>query len=172
MRRLEEKIAVITGAGRGIGAAIARAFAAEGAAVQCLDVDPAAAGAVASELNDAGGRALARACDVRDSESVRAGVEATVAAFGRLDVVVANAATETPRVTVDALSLEDWRDALDVNLTGAFLLCRHALPVLRTQGTGSIILLASQHGSGRRPGTGCLLRDQGGLGAAGEGHGA
>jgi len=75
-----------------------------------------------------------------------AGVAAAVTAFGRLDVVVANAATETPRVTVDALSLEDWRDALDVNLTGAFLLCKHALPRLRAQKAGSIILLASQMG--------------------------
>jgi NAD(P)-dependent dehydrogenase (short-subunit alcohol dehydrogenase family) len=146
MRRLEDKVAVITGAGRGIGAAIARVFAAEGAAVQCLDVDPAAAGAVAAELNDAGGRALAGACDVRDSEAVCAGVAAGVAAFGRLDIVVANAATDTPRVTVDALSLDHWRDALDVNLTGAFLLCKHALPRLRAQGSGSIILLASQMG--------------------------
>ena len=67
MRRLEGKVAVITGAGRGIGAAIARGFAAEGAAVQCLDIDAGAAAAIASELNDAAGRASAAACDVRDS---------------------------------------------------------------------------------------------------------
>ena len=146
MRRLESRVAVITGAGSGIGAAIARAFAAEGAAVQCLDIDVAAARAVAAELDDAGGRAQARECDVRSSASVRDGVTAAIDAFGRLDVVVANAATDTPRVTVDALSVEDWREALDVNLTGAFLLCKHALPHLRSQQSGSIILLASQMG--------------------------
>ncbi|MYE19123.1 MAG: SDR family oxidoreductase [Rhodospirillales bacterium] len=146
MRRLESRVAVITGAGGGIGAAIARAFAAEGAAVQCLDIDVAAAQAVAAELNDAGGRAEARECDVRSSESVRDGVTAAIDAFGRLDVVVANAATDTPRVTVDALPVEEWRRALDVNLTGAFLLCKHALPHLRSQKSGSIILLASQMG--------------------------
>lgn len=146
MERLEGKTAVISGAGRGIGAAIALAFAEEGAVVQCLDIDPAAAAAVAAEIAAAGGRADAARCDVRDSASVRAGVEAAVEAFGRIDVVVANAATVTPRLTVDALSEEDWRDALDVNLTGVFLLCKHALPHLRARGSGSVIFTASQMG--------------------------
>ena len=146
MRRLEGKTAVISGAGRGIGAAIALAFAEEGAAVQCLDIDQGAAAAVAAEIDAAGGRSGDARCDVRDSASVRAGVEAAVEAFGRIDVVVANAATVTPRVTVDALSEEDWRDALDVNLTGVFLLCKHAMPHLRARGSGSVILTASQMG--------------------------
>ena len=147
IRRLENKVAIITGAGRGIGAAIARAFAAEGAAVQCLDIDAAAAVAIAAELDSTGGgRAGAAECDVRDSASVRAGVEAAVAAFGQLDVVVANAAAVTPLATVDALSEDDWREALDVNLTGAFLLCKHALQYLRARRSGSVILIASQMG--------------------------
>ena len=146
MGRLNGKTAVISGAGRGIGAAIALAFAEEGATVQCLDIDQAAAAAVAAEIDAAGGRADAARCDVRDSASVRAGVEAAVEAFGRIDVVVANAATVTPRITVDALSEEDWRDALDVNLTGVFLLCKHTLRHLRAQGSGSVILTASQMG--------------------------
>ena len=146
MRRLEGKVAVITGAGRGIGAAIARAFVAEGAAVQCLDIDAGAGAATAAEFAEAGGRASAAACDVRDSDSVRAGVQAAVDAFGRLDIVVANAATVTPLACVDALAEEDWRDALDVNLTGVFLLCKHALPHLRAQRSGSVILTASQMG--------------------------
>ena len=146
MGRLENRAAVISGAGHGIGAAIARAFAAEGAAVQCLDIDAAAAAAIAAEIDDAGGRAGAAHCDVRDSGSVRAGVEAAVAAFGRIDIVVANAATVTPLATVDTLAEDDWRKALDVNLTGVFLLCKHALPHLRAQGAGSVILTASQMG--------------------------
>ena len=146
MGRLEGKVAVISGAGRGIGASIALAFAEEGAVVQCLDIDPAAAAAVAAEIEAAGARAGSARCDVRDSGSTHAGVEAAVEAFGRIDVVVANAATVTPRVTVDALSEEDWRDALDVNLTGVFLLCKHALPHLRARGSGSVILTASQMG--------------------------
>ena len=146
MRRLEGKVAVIAGSGRGIGAAIARAFAAAGAAVQCLDVDAGAAETIAAELAASGARAGAAHCDVRDSDSVRVGVEAAVAGFDRLDIAVANAATVTPRAAVDALSLDDWRDALDVNLTGAFLLCKHAVPHLRASGSGSVILTASQMG--------------------------
>ena len=146
MKRLDGKVAVIAGASRGIGAAIARAFTAEGAAVQCLDVDGAGAAAIATELGDAGAKASAAQCDVRDSTSVRAGVEAAVETFGRLDITVANAATVTPRAAVDALSEDDWRDALDVNLTGAFLLCKHAIPHLRAQRSGSVILTASQMG--------------------------
>ena len=147
MPRLKGRAAVISGAGRGIGAAIARAYAAEGAAVQCLDIDASGAAAVASDITEAGGRAQSAHCDVRDSGSVRAGVEAAVAAFGRLDVVVADAAAVTPTATVDALDEEDWREALDVNLTGAFLLCKHAMPHLRAQRSGSVILIASQLGS-------------------------
>ena len=146
MRRLEDRVAVISGAGRGIGAAIARAYSAEGAAVQCLDIDEAGAASVACEINAAGGRAQSAQCDVRESTSVCAGVEAAVEAFGRLDIVVANAAAVTSRTTVDALAEEDWREALDVNLTGAFLLCKHAIPHLRSQGSGSVILIASQLG--------------------------
>ena len=145
MRRLEGKVAVIAGSSRGIGAARFdqgvhdRSGAAPVPRTVCLDIDGGAAEAIAAELGDSGARAGAAYCDVRDSDSVRAGVEAAVTAFGRLDVAVANAATVTPRAAVDALSLDDWRDALDVNLTGAFLLCKHAIPHLRARGSGSII---------------------------------
>ncbi len=146
MPRLSNKAAIITGAGHGIGRAIAEAFAREGAAVQCLDTEADAAAAVAAALREHGVRASHARCDVRDSRSVAAGVTAAVEAFGGLDIVVANAAVMTPTLPVDRLSEVDWQDALDVNLTGAFLTCKHAIPHLKARGGGSVILTASQMG--------------------------
>lgn len=146
MPRLMHRAAVITGAGHGIGRAIAHAFAREGAAVQCLDIDEAAAAHVAGELVAQGARAIHARCDVRDSSAVAAGIEAAVAAFGGLDIAVANAAVMTPTLPVDELAQSDWQTALDVNLTGAFLVCKHAVPQLRARGGGAVILTASQMG--------------------------
>ena len=81
---------------------------------------------------------------MRDSASVAAGIAAAVDAFGGLDIVVANAATVTPRASVSELSEADWQAALDVNLTGVFLTCKHAIPHLVARGGGAVILMASQ----------------------------
>ncbi len=148
--RLLEQITLVTGAGSGIGRAIAHAFATEGASVVCLDIDGTAADVVASETRDvgaeAGGDAIAIACDVSDSEAVSEAIEQTRQHYGALHTLVNNAAREGGAGLVTELDLDDWRRTLDVNLTGAFLLCRSAIPLMAESGGGSVINVASQLG--------------------------
>ena len=142
--RLAGRIAVVTGAGNGIGRAISRAFAAEGAAVLCADIAPDDADSVTRGIVDDGGRAVACRCDVSDSASAKAAAEMAVSEFGALHVVVSNAATFVPITTLADMEEEHWHRTIAVNLTGAFLICKHAIPHLRAAGGGSIILVASQ----------------------------
>jgi NAD(P)-dependent dehydrogenase (short-subunit alcohol dehydrogenase family) len=142
--KLAGRGALVTGAGNGIGRAIAEAFAAAGASVLCADIVGADAERAAADIRAAGGRAAARECDVSRSASARAAVEAAVADFGALHVVVSNAAVFSPIATVEEMAEADWDRALAVNLTGAFLVSKHAIPHLRAAGGGSIILVASQ----------------------------
>lgn len=144
--QLAGKIALVVGAANGIGRAIARELAAAGAAVVCADLDGAGAGATAAAIEAAGGRALARRSDVTRAADAEADVAAAVAAFGGIDVLVFGAATHEPTATVLELSEADWNRTLAVNLTGAFLVSRAALPALRARGGGSIIFIASQLG--------------------------
>jgi len=139
---LKDKVALITGAGRGIGRALARALAAAGAAVAANDIDPKGAAAVAAELEAAGHRAAAFPADVADPEAVTALVDAVLAHWGRLDILVNNAGVETITPILDH-SLTDWRRTLDVNLTGPFLTSQAAGRAMRAQGGGIIVNVAS-----------------------------
>jgi NAD(P)-dependent dehydrogenase (short-subunit alcohol dehydrogenase family) len=144
--RLAGRVALVTGGGGEIGGAISRRFAAEGAAVAVADIEPAKADAVAHAILDGGGRAHALAADVANEASAEAAVAATVKTFGKLTTLVNVAATVTPDGTVETLSLAQWNDAIGVNLTGAFLMCKFAVPQLRRACGGSIINIASQLG--------------------------
>lgn len=144
MGSLAGRPALITGAGRGIGAAIARRFAAEGAPVMVTDIDLAAAEAVAGEIRAAHGIAHARAQDVTD-EGQWATVMAEVAeAFGGLRILVNNAGTGARKAILDT-SLEEWRHTMAVNCDGVFLGTKHAMAAMAENG-GSIINMASIYG--------------------------
>jgi NAD(P)-dependent dehydrogenase (short-subunit alcohol dehydrogenase family) len=145
MGRLEGKVAIISGAATGIGAATARRFVAEGARVAILDVNEQDGQALANELAGDSGAARFFACDVADLDAVHRAADAAAADLGGLDIVFANAAVGTIVIggTVESIEPERWDLAFNVNARGIYALTRAALPHLRARGGGSIILTAS-----------------------------
>jgi NAD(P)-dependent dehydrogenase (short-subunit alcohol dehydrogenase family) len=137
--RLVGRVALVTGAGSGIGRAIARRFAEEGAWVGCLDRDRAAAEAVVPSLAN-GGRALV--ADVSREDDVRNAIAGVHAERGRLDIVVNSAGIAGPQTAVGVTPLDEWQRTLDINLTGTFLVCKHALARL-VESRGNIVNVAS-----------------------------
>jgi NAD(P)-dependent dehydrogenase (short-subunit alcohol dehydrogenase family) len=152
MARLHGKVAIVTGAGGGIGSAICRQFAAEGAALLGVDIDAGALDRMAAAVRTAGGKVSMLAADVAEEATAQAAVARAKSEFGRLDVLVSNAVYDLPLAPVTGIALADWRRTMAVNLDSAFLLCKHAIPVMEAGGGGSIILVASQLGSVARPG--------------------
>jgi NAD(P)-dependent dehydrogenase (short-subunit alcohol dehydrogenase family) len=143
---LNGRVALITGGGGEIGGAIARRFAKAGAAIVIADVNRESAEAVAGEIVSAGGQAVAVRTNVAVEQDTERAVRHAVDAFGKLTTLVNVAATVTPDGTVETLTLDEWNNALAVNLTGAFLMCKYAVPQLRKAGGGTIINIASQLG--------------------------
>jgi NAD(P)-dependent dehydrogenase (short-subunit alcohol dehydrogenase family) len=143
MGALSGKVAIVTGAGSGIGRAAAVALAQAGADVTLIARSAGALNEVAAEVAATGRRALTRPLSVNDWPAVEAAVQATVEAFGRVDILVNNAGTNTPKRRLLDISPEDWRMVVDVNLTGAYLCTRAVLPVMQQQGEGTIINIAS-----------------------------
>jgi NAD(P)-dependent dehydrogenase (short-subunit alcohol dehydrogenase family) len=144
--KLTGKVALVSGAGGGIGRAICLAFAEAEAAIVSCDIDGASAEETARLARDAGGRAIAQPCDVSVQAQTEAAAAAAHRAFGRIDILVSGAAHHDPSGTVLETSLADWERVLAVNLTGAFLLTRAGLPYMMEAGGGSIIFIASQLG--------------------------
>ena len=156
--KLEGKVAIVTGAGRSIGQAIAALFAREGASVVIAEIDQTRAIEVARELEAAGGTALGLPTDISQADSVAAMVAATVDRFGTIDILVNNAA-----ITGNVLGLKsfldldvdrDWKRVIDTNLTGTFLCAKTVAVEMAKQGRGGVILNVSSV-SGSCPSRGC-----------------
>jgi NAD(P)-dependent dehydrogenase (short-subunit alcohol dehydrogenase family) len=160
---LEKKTALVVGAANGIGRATALAFAAAGAAVACADIEAPGARSVAAEIETGGGHALPVPLDVTDGASCRAAVAATVERFGGLDVLLYGAADSDPTATVLELDEAAWDRVLRINLTGAFLMVKAALPAMIARGGGSVILIASQLGRVASPGRAAYCATKGAL---------
>lgn len=146
-REFEGKTAMVTGAGSGIGADIARRLAAEGARVVVADIDEAAAAEVAAEIEKAGGTAAAVHQDVSDAASVRRSVDFTLERFGGLDLAVNNAGIGGDQAPTADYSLEGWDKVIAINLSGVFYGLKSQIPALLRSGGGSIVNIASILGS-------------------------
>ena len=140
---LENKVAVITGAGRGIGRAIAISYAENGAKVCCLSRSQNEINDTAEVINKNNGDAIALTCDVSNYDELDKVFQKIYETYGGVDIVVINAGIDCKSVSVEESNIEDWKAIMDVNLTGAYYTAKAAIPYLKKQGGGKIITIGS-----------------------------
>jgi NAD(P)-dependent dehydrogenase (short-subunit alcohol dehydrogenase family) len=161
MARFEGRVALVSGAGSGIGRATARRFGADGARVVCADVNEQGAEETAASIREAGGEAFAMRCDVTDEAAVARTVDEAKARYGRLDAL-ANVAGIGGFQRTTEVTLERWNRVIAVNLTGQFLFCRQAIPhLLETK--GAIVNTASVAGLKSHPYAAAYCASKGGV---------
>ncbi|MER1967995.1 SDR family oxidoreductase [Castellaniella sp. GW247-6E4] len=166
MKRLQDKVAVITGAGNGIGAEAASLFAGEGAMVVVADIAGDAARGVCERIRARGDRALAVTVDVTEAESVKTLMDATVEAFGTIDVLYNNAGGSRPGDgTVVEVEMDVFWRTIKVDLLGTFLGCKFAIPWMRKAGGGAIVNMVSSVALMGTPGVDCYTAAKGGVAA-------
>jgi len=149
MGRLDGRVALVTGAARGIGAATARRLASEGARVTLVDLDAQGSEQVAAQIKSGGSEALVLGCDVSDATSVQQAVDSTVEHFGQLDILVNNAGIIRDNLLFK-MTDDDWERVINVHLRGAFLFARAAQKPMVAQKYGRIISLSSTSALGNR----------------------
>jgi 3-oxoacyl-[acyl-carrier protein] reductase len=159
----EDTVAVVTGAGAGMGAATAELFAERGARVVVVDLDADAAAATVDAIESAGGEAIAVTADVSDADDVEAFVEAAVDEFGRIDVLHNNAGIPQRSTPVEDVEESTWDQVQDVNLKSAFLGAKYAVPHMKEQGSGVILNTASTAGIRPRTGLSAYAASKGGM---------
>jgi len=150
---LKDRIAIITGAGRGIGKAIAEKFSEEGASVALWDIDLDSAEDVAAALDPSGKKALAMKADITNEGEIANALSEVLRKFSRIDILVNNAGISRHKA-VEEMTLEIFEEVIKVNLTGAFICCRAVTPPMKKQGRGKIVNIASLGGRTGRPGVG------------------
>jgi NAD(P)-dependent dehydrogenase (short-subunit alcohol dehydrogenase family) len=160
--RFRDRVAVVTGAGRGIGRAVARRLASEGASVVVNDLAAGGADETARLVSDAGGRALPVAADISAEADVSRLMAEAAKHFGGVDVLVNNAGIDLV-APVEKTTLEDWQRMQSVDLTGAFLCARHALPLLKRSNSGAVVNVASIHAFCTQPGRAAYAAAKAGL---------
>ena len=165
---LSAKVALVTGASRGIGRYLATAMARRGATVvvtaRRLDSSPGQGGTLrgtAEAIEREGGRAFAIPASISDPAGAKALIEQAVEAAGRLDILVNNAATY-PEVRIEDMDVEEWQEAVDINLNAIFYLTHYALPIMAAQGGGRIVNVSSEMAVYRRPTRVAYHGDKGG----------
>lgn len=145
-RFYQGKVAFVTGAGSGIGRATALAFAREGASVTVTDVSELGSQETARLIEEQGGRALAVKCDVTRTEDVKAALDKTIDAFGRLDFAFNNAGVEQRNAAIAEFEEDEWERIVNVNLRGVFLCMKYEIPLMLKQGGGAIVNTSSGAG--------------------------
>jgi NAD(P)-dependent dehydrogenase (short-subunit alcohol dehydrogenase family) len=148
MNELKDKVAIITGGGYGIGRQIALTYAQSGARIALAARTRGPLEEACAELQKLGARAIAIQTDVSKEADCARMVENTFNAFGRVDILVNNAGIQGPTKRTTEMTLKEWQEVLDINITGAWLASRAAIPVMLKQGAGDILMISS--GAGRR----------------------